>query len=586
MGALRIALFGGRVPKLEPHLLPDTAAQQATNCKLSSGSLRPWWKPAKVGDLPFAGARSVYRYLHDGVRKLLAFRNHTTVTESALVNDSHGRIYYSDDTGFYITTKDDIAAGLPASRVGVPSPVTGTLQVHTQGGNSNTVETRVYAATLVSKYGEESAPGRTFTASGSADGLWQIKNLDQLYYDAGLYPNVEKVRLYRTISSGTGTDYRMVEEWVIGDQPALYNDVKTASEIASAFAMSSLGWAPPPDELQGVIAVSGGFNAGFYGRTVCFSVPYYPHSWPEDYRLNVDDDIVGIGYFDNTVVILTTGPVAYALGTQPDAMTLIRNGQVAPCLSARSIASTTGAVLFASTEGLYMVSSAGVQNISQAFVTKDEWSQLNPSQLIGAVYETKYLGFYSDSLGFSFQFDDPTTAWTDVQLQGITAVITDRTSNRILLAVGTEAVEWDGATNTPLTYSWRSKPLQLPKPSNFGALQLRGAFLRQDPGRPVNAPLPDPLLDDPLGYGQTGVNAVAPVDGPAAVDNYDPNYRSVYVRVFGDGELVWSGRIADEAPERLPSDNKCHQWEVELTGSVPVTSVALATTFKALEEVP
>lgn len=775
MAVLRIGMFGGRVPKLHPRQLPDMAAQQALNVSLASGAIRPWWKPKLIGTVGVRNPASVFRYTHGDEKKMLAFARPTLAMESALVNDTSGRIYYSDVDGFFMTTKDDIDAvsnhvdiefdpaqsastvvitgGLTASfashatarlavaapenrgglrcfevvfsggstsadcaigvvgpspntqhqigydgavnevgmfqntgriyannvqvataapfttvgsvvgvtvneatrqvwfrvdgsdwngdpaadpaagvggitiqgsgpilpavctpavatftlnpspavagippwgeavgthqgqRVGVPTPNFPQFNVHTQAGTPTNNVTRVYLATVVSKYGEESAPSKTFTAVGATDGLWQISGLDSLIHDTQDYTNVAHVRLYRTISSTTGTDYRLVDEWALGEQPASYNDIKNDFEISSAFALHTLGWAPPPDGLRGVIPVSGGFNAGFFGRTVCFSVPYYPHAWPEDYQLRVDDDIVAIGYYESTVVILTKGPIAYAVGTSPDAMTLVRNAQVIPCLSAESVVSTTGAVLFASTEGLYMASPNGVDNITKAFLTRDEWSAMLPANLRGAIYENKYIGFYTDALGFSLQFDDPNTAWTDIQLAGVSCVVTDRTANRPLLAVGDTVVEWDGVIGDPMAYVWRTKPMLQSKPCNFGALQLRGAFHLASPTRPTDR-IDAPDADGEFGYNTVGVNEEVPINGPLPSDVDNPEYRSVFVRVYGDGEVVWEGEVTNELPYRLPSGQKYHQWEVELVGSVGLTSIALASTIKALEQSP
>ena len=69
MGVLRIAMFGGRVPRLAPRLLPDTAAQQAMNTRLSSGELRPWWQPKRLATLSQRSPKSVYRYEHNGEKR-------------------------------------------------------------------------------------------------------------------------------------------------------------------------------------------------------------------------------------------------------------------------------------------------------------------------------------------------------------------------------------------------------------------------------------------------------------------------------------------------------------------------------------
>lgn len=585
MAALRIDLFGGRIPRLAARRLPDSAAQQAMNTRLSSGELRPWWQPKVLTTLSIK-PKSVYRYLHDGVAKFMAFTRYTYVVESALINDAFDRVYYSDADGFFITTKADYEAGNPASVVGVPPPACPQFAVEATGGTSNTVETRVYVTTLVTKYGEESAPANLRTLSGNADGAWRLTGLNSLVYDSATYTNVAKLRVYRTLTSGTGVDYRMVEEFSIGAIPSSTLDSVESTVLASRPTMDTLAWSTPVEGLTGVIAMSGGFNAGFKGRTVYFSEPYYPHAWPEDYQLAVEDDIVALGTYGNTLVIATKGRVAVAVGTTPAAMSLVTDGKIAPCVSAQGLVSTSGAVLYPSYEGLVSVSDAGVQVITQAFMTRDEWMRLGPENIKGALYENRYLGFYSSSMGFSFQFDDPATAWTDVQHPGVNGVATDGVTGRTLLLAGKDVLEWEGDTDNPMAYSWRSKPFPLPKPVNFAVLQLRAAFGEVDESRPDAYPYPDDALDDELGINTSGVNEGEAVNGPAAVATDDPSYSGVLVSLYVNRTLRWQKMVRSEAPQRLPSGYKGDEVEIEMSGSVPVFSVAIATTAKELEAVP
>lgn len=586
MGVLRIAMFGGRIPRLAPRLLPDTAAQQAMNARLTSGELRPWWQPKKIATVELAYPKSVYRYWHKGVAKFLAFRRATTVVESALINDAFDRIYYANSDGFFITTKDDIENGVPAVRAGVPSPIAPSFAVDPTGGDASRTETRVYLMTLVSKYGEESAPSPPKIVSAPSDASWRLAGLDSVFYDAGTYPNVVKLRIYRTITSGSGVDYRVAKEIDVNAIPAEMVDDTEDVQLVSAPVLESLSWSTPPEGLRGVIPMPNGFNAGFKGRTVYFSEPYFPHAWPEDYQLAVEDDIVALGHFGNTLVIATKGRVGVAVGTVPAAMSLVTDGKVAPCLSADSLVSTTGAVVYASEEGLISVSDAGVEVITKAFLTRDEWKRLRPEGIKAAIYESRYLGFYSSSMGFAFQFDDPSTAWTDVQHPGVVAVVTDETTSRTLLLAGQDVLEWEGDTDNPMTYSWRSKPMQIPKPLNFGAMQVRAAFDTVAAERPDAYPVVEETLDDPLGLNVHGVNEGEPIDGPAAANTDDPAYSGVLVRLFGNGRLQWEGMVRDEEPFRLPSGYKADEWEVEITGSIPVFSVNVGTTMKALEQAP
>lgn len=586
MRLLRIAMFGGRVPRLAPRLLPDASAQQAMNTRLTSGELRPWWKPRVLASIALDRPKSVYRYMHNGVAKFLAFRRATSVVESALINDAFGRIYYSNADGFFVTTKADIDAGLPASAVGVPAPLLPAMAITPSGGTVTLTESRVYVATLVSKYGEESSPSAPILVSGAADGAWRVSGLDSLRYDATLYPNIKQLRVYRTITSNSGVDYRMAMEFAIDAVPAAANDTVDATVLASRPTMDSNAWSPPPLGLRGVISLPGGGLAGFKDRTVYLSEPYYPHAWPEEYQMAVDSDIVALGQFASALVIATVGRLGIAIGTTPDAMSLVKDGAMLPCLSADSLVSTRGAVLYASDEGLVSVSEAGADIATKAFLTRDEWARLSPRNIKGAVYEDRYLGFYSSSMGFAFAFSDPMTAWTDVQHPGVVAVVSDSTTSRTLLLVGQDVLEWEGDTDNPMSYSWRSRPMQATKPLNYGALQVRAAFDLVAESRPDAYPAVEGTIDDPLGPNTDGVNDGEPIDGPSAADVGNPAYSGVHVRLYADRQLRWQGMVRSEDVVRLPSGYKASEVELEISGSIPVFSVTVATTAKLLEQAP
>ncbi|MGU7895863.1 hypothetical protein ACV2YQ_25920, partial [Escherichia coli] len=93
-------------------------------------------------------------------------------------------------------------------------------------------------------------------------------------------------------------------------------------------------------------------------------------------------------------------------------MALQKMEGVQPCLSARSIVSTSSGVMYASTDGLVLIdggSNRG-QIVSRGWVTKDEWlTMFSPKTQMSSVYQDRYLAFYSSQLGFTIGFDDPVT---------------------------------------------------------------------------------------------------------------------------------------------------------------------------------
>jgi hypothetical protein len=335
--SIRVALFGGIIPRLADRGLPDNAAQFALNAKLYSGELRSWNTLRTLAESSQApgATRRVFHYRHTGLDRYLSFATDADVVKAALVNETLGRLYYTTPAGAFITTTSRVEASQPPFKLGVPPP-TGTFTVVPTGGTAATAETRTYTVTVESAYGEESDTGAVVTASGNADGTWTINGLNALTIDTANYPNIANLFLYRTLTSASGVDYRRVAQWAVGARPASYLDGMTASQVASQPVLESSGWTIPPVGLQGLVGVAGGFMAGFTDRTVRLSVPYQPHAWPEEYSFAVEDKIVGLGTFGNTIVILTEGRPYLLVGPSPDAMALQKMESVQPCLSKRA----------------------------------------------------------------------------------------------------------------------------------------------------------------------------------------------------------------------------------------------------------
>ena len=584
MTVIRVSGFGGIIPRLGKRLLPDSNAQYALNAQLFSGELRAWQKPKLITTFAFA-PQDVYHYRRrdDGTDHYIPFDRKTDVVKAPIINDAYGRLYWTNGTAMYTTTMDDVEAGIDPVITGVPSPSFGTpITVTATGGTAATAETRVYTVILVSKYGEEGAPAlaSTITASGNADGTWTVAHLDSLV-TGSLNPNITKIRLYRTIDA-TNVAYRQVKEWDIGTQPASYVDNVTNGNLANNPALQSLDWTPPPLGLQGLCAGPGGMLAAFKGKTVHFSVPFFPHAWPDAYQLALEDDIVAMGWVGSMLIIGTTGRPGVVQGTGPTSLALQRFDEVLPCLSARSLVTTSVAVFFASLDGLLAVGPSGVSNVTQAYATRKDWiERFSPASLAGAVYQGRYFGFYSSQLGFSLGFDDATTGLTDLQYDGITVVKNSAVDNSAHMLVGNKLYQWDEQTLNPLLYVWRTKPFVVPKPCNMGVLQIRGDF---PAGGVSQTEAPDPI--DPAGFAvnENLVNDIV-INGVGGVEQLLSS-NTVGVKIYADGKLRWVGSVGSEKPVRLPSGFKATQWEIELSGSLSVFSVVIATTMQELEAVP
>lgn len=585
MTIIRVSGFGGIVPRLGKRGLPDNTAQYALNAKLFSGELRSWQTPKLLQTFSFA-PQDVYHYRHPGelIDHYIPFAVRTDVVKAPIVNDAYNRLYWTNGTAMYTTTMSDVEASIPPVITGVPPPVFGTAPTVTPtGGSSTQTETRVYTFILVSKYGEEGAPSNdsTITVNGKLDATWTVNNIATLVPPGG---NITKLRMYRTVpSSSTAGTYRQVVEWTIGSIPSSYVDNTPSTTVATNPALQSLNWTPPPLGLSGLCAGPNGMLAAFKGRTVRFSVPFYPHAWPEEYQLALGEDIVAMGWCGTMLVIGTTGRPAAVFGSTPTSLTLQKFDEVIPCLSDRSLVTSSAAVFFASLDGLIAFSPDGTNNVTNAFCTRKEWlDQFSPASMSGAIYQARYFGFYSSQLGFSLGFDDATTGMTNLQFDGITRIKNSAVDNSAHIIVGNRLLQWDGAPVDPLLYVWRTKPFLTPKPCNFGVIQIRADFIPGGSGG--QTPTPPPIV--PYGYAIDDLPVNVSLINGVGTQNTSQASDTIGIKIYGDNKLRWVGVARSEDPIRLPSGFKCSQWEVELSGSLSIFSCTLAGTATELEQTP
>ena len=596
MGTLRISNFGGSVPKLGARVLPDNMAQFAINAKLYSGELRPYWKPKLLSTLTTpTNPLDVYHFQYLGTDYYTGFSLQTDVVRAPLINDAYNRVYYTNTTGAFVTTQAALAAGgTPAPYLlGLPQPTfvpTTNPSIVVTGGTPSLTETRVYVFVYVSGFGEESQFSAPVTATGPADGTWTINGINTLVSQLATYPNITTLRMYRTATGAVSVVYRWVEDFAIGSLPATTVDTVTDVTLSTAFQATSQTFTPPPAGLLGLIASPNGWLAGFVGRTVYFSQPYYPHAWPQQYELAVEDAIVGLGIYENNLCVLTKGRPYIISGTLPGSMSLTKVNKVLPCESKQSIVSTIDQVLYASYEGLVSINDTiGIGIVSGAYTTKDEWqTNYSPATITAQWYEGRYLAFYSTgpdetALGFVLGFDDPNNGFVNLQIPNVSAIEADYVTGQVLLLIGQGVYQFDGSEPSALTYDWRSKMFLVPKPQNFGVLQLRGGFNASSVLPPPPTPAP---ADKPWSINSSGVIGAASggsinswaIDGPGPVNNTVIPDNTVSVKIYGDQVLRWAGVVTSENPIRLPSGFKCSMWEMELAGDVFVYSATLANT--------
>lgn len=297
------------------------------------------------------------------------------------------------------------------------------------------IETRSYVYTFVTALGEEGPP------SPPSDPLTVVIDSDVTVDGFDTPPNVSSdkiditaLRIYRAVTGTQDTDFLFVGEhpYTPPSAPSMFTDTVDDADLGELLQTTT--WDPPPEDLEGIITLPNGVCAGFFGKTVCFSEPYYPHAWPPEYRQAVDHDIVGLGIIPNGVAILTVGPAYIAAGDHPSAMSLRHFTSSQACTEKLSIASTIDGVLYASPDGLAKIGASGFLLVTDAYVQKREWqTSFDPTNIRGFWHDGKYFGFMAAG-GFIFDPSDDSIGLSTTDTT-IAAGYLDAESDELFLVV-------------------------------------------------------------------------------------------------------------------------------------------------------
>lgn len=518
--------FQGELPALDVRLLPENNAQAARNVDLARGTLKPYYAPSSaVGVSAVANPSTLYRYPNgnDGAGFWLTWGldKQVHVVKSPLANDAYSRVYWTGDGAPKMGGISDITAGTPpypgsSYRLGVPMPDEPVAAEPSGRGEApDTSVDTAYVMTLVSGFGEESAPSLPSATVMRWDEGGDIE-LSLPAIPSGSH-DIQSKRLYRAESNGV---YQFVAE--VSASTGAYTDSVPSSNLGAA--LPSTEWDMPDDRMQGLTALPGGIMAGFFENTLCFSEAYLPHAWPVIYQQAFSDDIVAIGATSNGLVVATTGQPYIVSGSSPEAMAPMQLDANQPCIGARSFVDMGEFVLYAGYEGLVAVGGRDAQVVTKNVLTKEQWQALSPSSIHAYRYEGEYLAFYD---GGCFVF----TPGEGIRFLDVFADsgYYDIADGRLYLIQGSDIVVWNEGAD--LTYRWRSRLHEVPP----GAAGFTCAKV--------------------IAYGYP-----------------------VTLRLFADGEQVISQQVQGPGMIRLPAGyTLSRDWEIELEGTHELNSVQIAT---------
>lgn len=472
-----------------------------------------------------------------GVTKKRFYRQTVTMSGGILtLNDANWKLV-GEATASTTSTTDvapdsSLTTGLAPALQGLP-PAPGTTPVTNATIPPKQVpESRTYVYTYVSAYGEEGPPAE-------ASDIVDLDPEQPVTISMGGAPtgsfNITLKRIYRSSTVGSRAEFQFVAEIPVATTS--YVDSVDQGDLGEV--LPSTGWVAPPAGLKGLRLMANGAAVGFVGKTLYFSEPNLPHAWPHQYP--IDDEIVAVGVFGQSVAVLTNSYPYLFQGIDPAAMASTKLQLPQACASKRSLGETGDGVIYASPDGLVAIGS-NVGLITQTSISRQQWQQYNPSSMQSYLHDGRVVIFYTGLNGVRgvLMFDlsgqgalMTTSNISEAVGSAVTAGYQDAKTDTLYLALGSNIVRFDAGSNLSLT--WRSKVYRLPSQQNFAVAQVRASAY------PVT------------------FNLVA------------------------DGTTVHTQTVASGDQFRLPSGFLSLDYEFEVSGSSTISEVLVATSAMELK---
>jgi hypothetical protein len=472
-----------------------------------------------------------------GTAKKRLYRQDVIITDGVVKLDDANWKFVAENTSTATRAVDKIAdadlpgGGYASALQNVPPAPIGAPKSVADVPKDVVPESRTYCYTYVTAYDEEGPPSPSsdvFSVDPAKDVVLMVPG-----GPGGPY-NLTKKRIYRSATGTAQTKFQYVGEMPIA-VTTFVDNVKTS---ALSELLETEGWIPPPVGLQGLRLMANGAAVGFVGNSLYFSEPNVPHAWPHEYP--IDDEIIGIGVFGQSVAVLTRGYPYVFTGIDPAAMASSKMLLPQSCTNKRSIVETGDGVIYASPDGLTMIGQ-GASLVTQAIASRAQWQAYNPASMEAYVYNGRVLVLYENGGGRGMLVMDMsgsgamfTTANVNANI-AFTAGHYSAVTDTLYFAEGTQIVRFDNGGT--LRGTWRSKLFRLPQEDNFSFAKV---LCKKYEAFPI-------------------------------------------ITIFADGVQKYQKVLEGPEQFRLPSGFKAADWMFEIEGMVEFTEVCLASSSAELQ---
>lgn len=482
MAAYTVKRFGGSTPRVAPHLLGDSVAGEALDCKFWHGTLDAWREPRLVREVT-EGAATVY--LHDK-----CWLDWDTCVDIAQGPATCREFYTTGDQPWPAVMSLNADTCVPSvQRLGVLCAYQALSVV---GGDLNAsapkdTEARIYAYQFMNSRREFGAlstasasvtvrDGQTVVVSG-----WEVPDASWGITHVRLFRAVSAYQSEREAGNVLDTVWMLVAEVPVA--AGVYVDEAFNDDLFEALEQDIAD--PPPANLRGIVLIeSMNALAGFVGNRVYFSENNSQHEWP--YHLDLDDNVCAL-IENNGVLYAATDGAPYAITAAVDcanagcrrAVKLPVKYPMAGCGN-RRMTKTPGGAVYPTHDGLVALSGTSMPQLFTApLYAPDDWHKLLPESVRPVAFNGHLFVF---ARGGSFVLslaNGPEAGWpldthSTLSDTDVVDAFVSRTGD-FFIVKATGVYQWDrGGTLRP--YRWQSPELVAPVPVNFAAgnLSFRG----------------------------------------------------------------------------------------------------------------
>lgn len=454
--------FRGIVPRLQGRQLPRTYATIAHDVDLTHGTLKPFRDTKKISDK--SGGVRLHAYGCD----LFVFSKCVSISE--WIPDCPrlfvtGRVDYPE-------TAEIVDGELVYRRLGVPRPETAP-NTSNHDVDTDTSRSIAYVTTFVNNFGEEGPPSLPSQDVSIEDGQSVAVTF---YYNPDFEYDIKKIRIYRRESGfRTGSEKESTPNtnwYLVGEVPVSTGSLLDDTPIgAVGYPLSTTEFREPPKNLKNItLATETAVLVGTLGNKILFSKNLQSHNWPVSQEMTLDDNIVAIESYGDSIYVATDGyPYRIDATTACDdrsCRSVIKYDVPMPmiaCHTGRGSVATPVGMVYVSADGLVLLPAGGTPKmISTDHFSADDWRTLEPHTMRLA-YHKGALFVVSNAISFILWLDRETYAdATHKNLVTISDEPVDMVQTRQgeLLLLNQDGVYHWAASELYRSYKWVSEPIQ------------------------------------------------------------------------------------------------------------------------------